>query len=141
MANAKKQIEERKTLLQTANSATASTDSRLAAMAALQAKIAASMGNLEQKGVLKVPMPSDKVSLVLDSQGRTVDKSTGQILAPLLTRQPTLKVNMRAQKRDFKTMMKEDEKTNKKATTDNLFGVDLTDDTNEISNFHDTRLK
>jgi hypothetical protein len=141
MANAKKQIEERKSLLQTANSATASTDSRLAAMAALQAKIAASMGNLEQKGVLKVPIPSDKVSLVLDSQGRTVDKSTGQILAPLLSRQPTLKVNMRAQKRDFRTITKEDEKTNKKATADNLFGVDLTEDTNETSNFYDTRLK
>lgn len=57
----------------------------------LRAKIASRLANLKED------LPSKPVPLLLDNEGRAVDMAGKQLLFP--TRQPTLKANIRAQKK------------------------------------------
>lgn len=52
------------------------------------------------------------LNLIIDSEGRTVDKRTGE-LVQLQSRVPTLKANLKVQKRDLKSnmMLNSDKKT------------------------------
>ena len=44
------------------------------------------------------------LNLIIDSEGRTIDKRTGEVVQ-IESRLPTLKANLKAQKRDYKTAM------------------------------------
>jgi hypothetical protein len=39
---------------------------------------------------------------IIDAEGRTIDKRTGEVVQ-IQSRMPTLKANIKAQKRDYKT--------------------------------------
>ena len=93
---------------------------------ALKAKIAASVASAEVQSMLEETRRSqiDKTQLaiqeqlmqrqlnaqdremslniIIDSEGRTVDKRTGQVVQ-IQSRAPTIKVNLKTQKRDHKT--------------------------------------
>jgi hypothetical protein len=153
MENAKRQIEERRTRLL----ASQTNEDRLATMSALQQRIAATMGNLELKGVLnaqqiKLQTAADRdrsLNLVIDAEGRTVDKRTGEVVQ-LQSRMPTLKANLRVQQKRPATQaglaQRPDEQ--KQAQTGLITPFILTQqemtDTqqqNEKANFFDSRLK
>jgi hypothetical protein len=42
------------------------------------------------------------LNITIDSEGRTIDKRTGEVIQ-LQTRMPTLKANLKVQRRDFKS--------------------------------------
>lgn len=85
---------------------------------ALKAKIAASVASAQVQNILSNPSIQDQIvaqqmskeererslNLIIDSEGRTIDKRTGQVVQ-LESRMPTLKANLKAQKRDYKTAM------------------------------------
>jgi len=83
-----KMIEERKKKL------SASTDSKAAQIAALQASIAS---KLNKVAIPKVELPSKPVPLIINDSGRTVDSSGQEIQLTALV--PTLKANLRAQEK------------------------------------------
>ena len=92
---------------------------------ALKAKIAASMASAEISNMigqshvaLQEQMAQRQQSaqeremslnIIIDSEGRTVDKRTGQVVQ-IQSRAPTIKANIKAQKRDYKTAMSGDKK-------------------------------
>lgn len=49
------------------------------------------------------------LNIIIDSEGRTVDKRTGQVVQ-IQSRTPTIKANLKTQKRDHKTMTGGDKK-------------------------------
>ncbi len=49
------------------------------------------------------------LNLIIDSEGRTIDKRTGEVVQ-LQSRMPTLKANIKAQKRDYRTAMSGDKR-------------------------------
>ena len=83
---------------------------------ALKAKIAAASNNLEitLDAHQKILSPLEQIqmrqqtmeererslNLIIDSEGRTIDKRTGEVVQ-LQSRMPTLKANIKAQKRDY----------------------------------------
>lgn len=95
-------------------------EDRLAAMAALQARISARMNNLEMNGLISMTQEQlisqqiikaqtdeereKSLNIVIDSEGRTIDKRTGEIVQ-LQSRVPTLKANLRLQKREIKSAL------------------------------------
>lgn len=120
MANAKKMIEEKKAQLGINNVKTH--DDKKAAILALKAKIAAASSNLEQNFEVaqmqqRLITPIDQVpqqtqeererslNLIIDSEGRTIDKRTGE-LVQIQSRLPTLKANILAKKRDINSRLK-----------------------------------
>lgn len=115
MANAQRQIEERKKKLEAIKTgkpseslqiADASTDERQRKIAELQrqiqAKLSGSLGsvlNPLSAAYAAIPKPADKPRpLILDEEGRTVDTSGREINIHTLT--PTLKANIRAKKKE-----------------------------------------
>lgn len=130
MANAQKEIEERKRKLQMLKQPASSIAAPLISrntplldverakkIAALQEQIKAKIGNLPPPTIQTKP-----TSLILDAEGRTVDQSGREISVPIL--QPTLKANLRAKKRE----------ANKSHTSDKHH------DDSEETKFHDDRL-
>ena len=83
---------------------------------ALKAKIAAASNNLEitLDAHQKILSPLEQIqmrqqtmeererslNLIIDSEGRTIDKRTGEVVQ-IQSRMPTLKANIKAQKRDY----------------------------------------
>lgn len=123
MANAKKMIEEKKAQLGI-NLANNQIDDKKAAILALKAKIAAASSNLEQSFETvqmqqKLLLPLEQMqtqqqtqeererslNLIIDSEGRTIDKRTGE-LVQIQSRLPTLKANIQAKKRDINSRFK-----------------------------------
>ncbi|CAF0703588.1 unnamed protein product [Brachionus calyciflorus] len=120
LANAKKSIEEKKAQLGLNKLA----ESKKDALIALKAKIAASVANAQVKNILDnvpVSIPTSfpdqliqrqhtleerdrSLNLIIDSEGRTIDKRTGEVVL-LQSRMPTLKANIKTQKRDYRTAM------------------------------------
>lgn len=116
MDNAQRQIEARKTALHqfkqekqqgedaagtaTPVQSTMTEAEREAKLAAIRARISGTLANiLPQVAAVTVPVVADKPKpLILDAEGRTVDKSGREINLPTL--EPTLKANIRALKRD-----------------------------------------
>lgn len=98
MANAQRQIEERKKKLEELNPL----DERQRKIAELQRQIQAKIGtiiNPLNPAFMTVPKPADKPRpLILDEEGRTVDTSGREINIQTLT--PTLKANIRAKKKE-----------------------------------------
>lgn len=121
MANAKKMIEEKKAQL--GLNTQKHPDDKKAAILALKAKIAAASSQLEQKfdqpGFLKPMTIQEQIlaaqqtqeererslNLIIDSEGRTVDKRTGEIVQ-IQSRVPTLKANIEAKKREITSRLK-----------------------------------
>jgi hypothetical protein len=153
MENAKRQIEERRTRLL----ASQTNEDRLATMTALQARIAATMGNLELKGVLnaqqlKLQTAADRdksLNLVIDAEGRTVDKRTGEVVQ-IQSRMPTLKANLRVQQKrpvpQVSATPRPDEKKPEQTGLTTPFiltqqDMDETQQQNEKATFFDSRLK
>lgn len=116
MDNAQRQIEARKSALsqikqqkpdvvapggtetpvQSSNLTEAEREARLAQ---IRARISGTLANILPQAVAVAPPVADKPKpLILDAEGRTVDKSGREINLPTL--EPTLKANMRALKRD-----------------------------------------
>ena len=116
MDNAQRQIEARKSALsqikqqkpdvvttggtetpvQSSNLTEAEREARLAQ---IRARISGTLANILPQAVTVAPPVADKPKpLILDAEGRTVDKSGREINLPTL--EPTLKANMRALKRD-----------------------------------------
>lgn len=117
MANAKKLIEEKKAQL--GITIQPAYDDKRATLSALKAKIAASTANLELSIVsTQIMSPLEQIqmrqqtiedrerslNLIIDAEGRTIDKRTGEVVQ-IQSRMPTLKANIKAQKRDYKTAM------------------------------------
>jgi hypothetical protein len=107
MEAAKKQIEERKKILNV-------DEDRVSAITALQARIAATMGNLGSRGLVQLTPEQIQnaqaaeerdrsLNLVIDAEGRTIDKRTGEVVQ-LQSRQPTLKANIRSKKKEIKIL-------------------------------------
>jgi hypothetical protein len=88
---------------------------------ALKAKIAASMASAELSNIMigqtQVTLQEQmaqrqqsaqeremSLNIIIDSEGRTIDKRTGQVVQ-IQSRAPTIKANIKAQKRDYKTAM------------------------------------
>jgi hypothetical protein len=107
MESAKKQIEERKKVLNV-------NEDRVSAITALQARIQATMGTLGTRGL--VTLTQEQISnaqaaeerdrslnLVIDAEGRTIDKRTGEVVQ-IQSRVPTLKANIRVQRRELKVL-------------------------------------
>lgn len=121
MANAKKMIEEKKAQL--GLNAQKQPDDKKAAILALKAKIAAASSQLEQRsdqiGFQRPMTIAEQISaaqqtqeererslnLIIDSEGRTVDKRTGEIVQ-IQSRVPTLKANIEAKKREITSRLK-----------------------------------
>lgn len=87
-------------------------EEKRAAMAALQARIAAASAGqeailqqrasaLEQLEIQKQNMEDRErsLNLIIDSEGRTIDKRTGEVIQ-IQSRMPTLKANIKVQKKD-----------------------------------------
>ena len=90
---------------------------------ALKAKIAASVASAEVQNMLEQSKKTDKpqltvqeqiiqrqlsaqerelsLNLIIDSEGRTVDKRTGQVVQ-IQSRAPTIKANIKTQKREYR---------------------------------------
>ena len=107
MEAAKKQIEERKKILNV-------DEDRVSAITALQARIAATMGNLGAKGIVQLTPEQIQnaqaaeerdrsLNLLIDAEGRTIDKRTGEIVQ-IQSRLPTLKANIRSKKKEVKIL-------------------------------------
>jgi hypothetical protein len=99
-------------------------EDKQAALMALKAKIAASVASAEVQSMLEQNKKVDQTQLtiqeqiiqrqlsaqerdmslniIIDSEGRTVDKRTGQVVQ-IQSRTPTIKANLKSQKRDHKT--------------------------------------
>ena len=100
MSTALKQIEENKSSLK----------ARIAANPALQ-KLAPVVSTAQQL-MYEQAMQQHQAQLerersaylIMDSEGRTIDKRTGEVVL-IESRMPTLKANMKAQKRDSKTAL------------------------------------
>lgn len=95
---------------------------------ALKAKVAAQAASLDlsqiavpTQPVMLNPLEAQQIrqlsieererslNLIIDSEGRTIDKRTGEVVQ-LQSRMPTLKANIKAQKRDYRTAMTGDKK-------------------------------
>ena len=98
-------------------------EDKQAALMALKAKLAASVASAEVQSMLDKTKATEKVqlslqeqlvqrqvsaqerelslNLIIDSEGRTVDKRTGQVVQ-IQSRVPTIKANIKTQKRDHK---------------------------------------
>lgn len=90
---------------------------------ALKAKIAAKLASAEIQNMISTSQLNiaeqlqqkqenakereRSLNLIIDSEGRTIDKRTGEVIQ-LQSRTPTLKANLKAQKRDYKTAMSGD---------------------------------
>lgn len=123
MAKARKQIEEKKAQLGIKSSN--SIDDKKSAILALKAKIAAAssvhlehvfepppipriLTPLEQEQ-LRVQTQEERdrsLNLIIDSEGRTIDKRTGEIVQ-IESRLPTLKANIQAKKRTYDSRTKQ----------------------------------
>lgn len=124
MANAKKLIEEKKAQLGI-KIGNKQTEDKKAALLALKAKIAAASSNLDRTleatatvarhqltplEQLQVQQESQEerersLNLIIDSEGRTIDKRTGELIQ-IQSRLPTLKANIQAKKRDYDSRIK-----------------------------------
>lgn len=91
---------------------------------ALKAKIAASVASAQVQSILSSATPTTgltyqeqvvqrqqnieererSLNLIIDSEGRTIDKRTGEVVQ-LQSRMPTLKANLKSQKRDYRTAL------------------------------------
>ncbi|XP_031616373.1 U4/U6 small nuclear ribonucleoprotein Prp3 [Contarinia nasturtii] len=100
MANAQREIEERKKALSTLKSkdpANQEDVERAKKIAMLQAQIKAKLSGIGMSAI--IPQVQEKPKpLILDEQGRTVDNSGRAISIPTLA--PTLKANIRAKKKE-----------------------------------------
>jgi U4/U6 small nuclear ribonucleoprotein PRP3 len=121
MANAKKQIEAKKAEL----GLTSPAEEKKAKLLALKAKIAATNASAQIQSIIQraetTPVLIDPIietietmeererslNLIIDSEGRTIDKRTGEVVQ-IKSRVPTLKANLKAQKRDYRTAMGND---------------------------------
>jgi U4/U6 small nuclear ribonucleoprotein PRP3 len=126
MAEAKRAIEEKKAQLGIVNKPVV--DDKKATLDALRARVAAKIASsqiqsmmtsqsrvidpqeaAEQEAVIqRVQSQEDRersLNLIIDSEGRTIDKRTGEVVQ-IQSRVPTLKANLKvANKRDYKTAM------------------------------------
>jgi hypothetical protein len=177
MRNAKKLIEEKKAQLGLTTTALASTaksdqkqqiqEDKKAALIALKAKIAATTANSQIQNILgssqaalqeqlvqrqqSVAERDRSLNLIIDSEGRTIDKRTGEVVQ-LQSRVPTLKANLKVQKRDYKTAFG-DKKADTSGIASTLAGIESviqesnqvkptsTLATEDVSEFFDPRLK
>ena len=151
MESAKKQIEERKKVLNV-------NEDRVNAISALQARIAATMGSLGARGLVTLTPEQimnaqaaeerdRSLNLVIDSEGRTIDKRTGEIV-PIQSRMPTLKANIRTTKKkeplkpiDIKEEKPAEEEPKPFQFTKNMVPLEETKPADEASAFFDNRLK
>ncbi len=100
-------------------------EDKQAALMALKARIAASVASAEvqsmldqttkyeptqmtlQEQIIQRQLSAQEremsLNIIIDSEGRTVDKRTGQVVQ-IQSRTPTIKANLKTQKRDHKTM-------------------------------------
>jgi U4/U6 small nuclear ribonucleoprotein PRP3 len=135
MANAKKQIEEKKAKLGLNKQ-----EDRLAAINALKAKIAASQVGLnsqivqaasavqqikekQQTEAETIEQRQRSLNTIIDSEGRAIDKRTGEIIQ-IESRVPTLKANLKvAQKRDYKTMSNGQQNVNESGIMSSFSGI------------------
>lgn len=118
---AKRTIEERKSKLGLAN-----IEDKQAKLLALKAQVAARTASLEltqlnvsnvvpqvleqqQQRQQTIEERERSLNLIIDSEGRTIDKRTGEVVQ-LQSRMPTLKANIKAQKRDYRTAMSGDKR-------------------------------
>lgn len=123
LANAKKAIEERKAQLGLVTVNTIAEDKKNAIMA-LKARIAATAASAEVQNILASKQPAGNIALtvqeqlaqrlknqqererslnlIIDAEGRTIDRRTGEVVQ-IQSRMPTLKANIKAQKRDYKS--------------------------------------
>lgn len=123
MANAKKLIEEKKAQLGINNIVNKAADDKKSAIMALKAKIAAASSNINQRidsqmqfqqiipeHNFQTPQQTAEerersLNLIIDSEGRTIDKRTGELIQ-IESRLPTLKANIQAKKRDYNSRVK-----------------------------------
>jgi len=149
MRNAKKLIEEKKAqlgLTTTTSSANAAKndqkqqvqEDKKAALMALKAKIAATTANSQIQNILGVSQAAlqeqlvqrqqsvaerdRSLNLIIDSEGRTIDKRTGEVVQ-IQSRMPTLKANIKVQKRDYKTAFG-DKKSDMSGIASTLAGIE-----------------
>lgn len=99
MANAQREIEERKKALSTLPKDPANQEDveRAKKIAMLQAQIKAKLSGIGMSAIIP-PVQEKPKPLILDDQGRTVDNSGRAISIPTLA--PTLKANIRAKKKE-----------------------------------------
>lgn len=99
MANAQREIEERKKALSTLPKDPANQEDveRAKKIAMLQAQIKAKLSGIGMSAIIP-PVQEKPKPLILDEQGRTVDNSGRAISIPTLA--PTLKANIRAKKKE-----------------------------------------
>lgn len=98
MANAQREIEERKKVLSAMKSKDQEDVERQKKIAMLQAQIKAKLSGTLSAFIPPVPVQEKPKPLILDDQGRTVDNSGRAISIPTLA--PTLKANIRAKKKE-----------------------------------------
>lgn len=109
---------------------------------ALKARIAASVANVQAKNYFEntpITMPRTlpeqlmqrqqnmeerdrSLNLIIDSEGRTIDKRTGEVVL-MQTPLPTLKANIKTQKRDYRTAMGGDKKEYTSGLASTISGV------------------
>jgi U4/U6 small nuclear ribonucleoprotein PRP3 len=127
MANARKQIEAKKAQLGLKTESVSATDEKKAKLLELKAKLAASAATAQIQNIMQQKLGLQEaaqqeaviqriesmeerersLNLIIDSEGRTIDKRTGEVVQ-IQSRVPTLKANLKAQKRDYKTAMGND---------------------------------
>lgn len=174
MRNAKRLIEEKKAQLGLTTTTAAISDhkqqiqeDKKAALMALKAKIAATTANTQIQNILgasqtvlqeqlvqrqqSVAERDRSLNLIIDSEGRTIDKRTGEVVQ-IQSRMPTLKANLKVQKRDYKTAFG-DKKSDTSGIASTLAGIESVIQeskeakpapapaTEEVSEFFDPRLK
>lgn len=140
-------------------------------MVALKARIAASVANVQAKSYFEnttASMPRTlpdqlmqrqqnleerdrSLNLIIDSEGRTIDKRTGEVIL-MQTPLPTLKANIKTQKRDYRTAMGADKKDFASGLASTITGTssvleskigdkNIEGEKEIVENFYDARLK
>jgi len=137
LANTQKMIEERKRQLNVVTPHQPAVLSHKAQqIAALQASIASKLNKVD---IPKIELPSKPIPLIIDDSGRTVDSSGVEI--QLTQHVPTLKANLRAQKREEFTKHTKEEPVPVKEEGPDFFdprvGMRGATRTKRIMKFHD----